>query len=204
MKWSMRNHSRVSRAMSRLRVSIETFVETWSVLDDLERHRWFARYSVVVARDDELANWTWLQFVERETRRSRSTGEWKLHYRLPSWRAERDAVAFKATAIPGLADLIVSGLGRQKRSVLLFPNVHKIVEKMKKPINGQYHTIGDLPATRAWSFASAFDHAPDSAHHGLQLGQCGWISAAPKSRACHPQKGLGRFLLPHSTNFYGF
>jgi len=63
--------------MSRLRGSIEAR----RALDELEWHRWFAWYPVVVARDDELAFWAWLQFVERKTHRSRSTGEWILRYR---------------------------------------------------------------------------------------------------------------------------
>jgi hypothetical protein len=51
------------------------------VLDKLEWHRWFAWYPVVVARDDELAHWAWLQFVEQKTQWSRSTGEWIVRYR---------------------------------------------------------------------------------------------------------------------------
>jgi hypothetical protein len=162
MKWAMRNHSHLSRAMSRLRGSIETR----RVL--LEWHRWFAWYPVVVARDNELAYWAWLQFVERKTRRSTSTGEWILRYRSASRRAQGaargpptkrldsarsdttpktitssatiqqaepagsagyrnpaiDAVAFKATAIPDLADHIVSDLNRQRRNARLVPGVH--------------------------------------------------------------------------------
>jgi len=87
MKWSMRNHSRLSRVMSRLRGSIEAR----RVLDELEWHRWYAWYPVVVARDNELAYWAWLQFVERKTKRSKSTGEWVLRYRSASRRAQRAA-----------------------------------------------------------------------------------------------------------------
>jgi hypothetical protein len=83
MKWSLRNRSRLSRAMSRLRGSIETR----RVLDEVEWHRWFAWYPAVVARDNERAYWAWLQFVERKTRQSRSTGEWIFAYRLASRRA---------------------------------------------------------------------------------------------------------------------
>jgi hypothetical protein len=144
VKWSLRNHSRLSRATSWLRGSIETR----RVLDELEWHRWFARYPVVVARDSELAYWAWLQFVERKTDWSRCTGEWVLRYRLALRRAQRaapeprpnrlsgssstiqqvqltsgadyrkppiDVVAFKATAILDLANYIVSDLNRQKR-----------------------------------------------------------------------------------------
>jgi hypothetical protein len=77
MKWPMRNHTRLSRAMSRLRGSLENR----RVLDELEWHRWFAWYPVVVSRDHELAYWTWLQFVERKTHWSRSMGQWILRYR---------------------------------------------------------------------------------------------------------------------------
>ena len=151
--------------MSRLRGSIETR----RVLDELEWHRWFAWYPVVVARENERAHWAWLQFVERKTHWSRSTGEWMSRYRLALPRAERpdreprtnrqnsaradtspktNLVAFKATAILDLADYIVSDLNRQKRHARLVPSVHNIVEHMKEPINGQYHTIEDLRATR--------------------------------------------------------
>jgi hypothetical protein len=51
------------------------------VPDEFEWHRWFAWYPVVVARDSGLAYWAWLEFVERRTGRSRSTGEWILGYR---------------------------------------------------------------------------------------------------------------------------
>jgi hypothetical protein len=77
MKWSMGNRSRLSRAMSRLRGSLENR----RVLDELEWHRWFAWYPVVVARNNELASWAWLQFVERKTHWSRSMGQWILRYR---------------------------------------------------------------------------------------------------------------------------
>src|SRR6476659_4753550 len=87
MKWSLRNHSRLSRAMARLRGSIETR----RVLDELEWHRWFAWYPVVVATDNERAYWAWLQFVERKTHWSRSTGEWILRYRSALRRAQRAA-----------------------------------------------------------------------------------------------------------------
>jgi hypothetical protein len=59
-----------------------------------------------------------------------------------------DVVVFKATAILDLADYIVSDLNRQKRHARLIPSVHRIVEHMKEPINGQWHTIEDLKATR--------------------------------------------------------
>ena len=58
MKWSMRNHSPLSRAISRLRRS--RYQELMRVLDELEWHRWFAWYPVVVARDGGLADWAWL------------------------------------------------------------------------------------------------------------------------------------------------
>jgi len=51
------------------------------VLDELEWHRWFAWYPVVVARDGGLADWAWLEFIERKTGWSRSTGEWIRRYR---------------------------------------------------------------------------------------------------------------------------
>src|SRR6476661_1221731 len=82
-----RNRSRLSRAMARLRGSIETR----RVLDELEWHRWFAWYPVVVATDNERAYWAWLQFVERKTHCSRSTGEWILRYRSALRRAQRAA-----------------------------------------------------------------------------------------------------------------
>src|ERR1700745_2118381 len=69
VKWSMRKYSRMSGAMSRLRGSIATR----RVLDELEWHRWFAWYPVVIARDNERAYWAWLQFVERKTHWSRCT-----------------------------------------------------------------------------------------------------------------------------------
>ena len=187
MKWKMRNHSRLSRAMSRLRGSLENR----HVLDELEWHRWFAWYPVIVARDHELAYWAWLQFVERKTHWSRSMGLWILRYRSESRPAQQaapeprtnrqksaradttpktkspstiqqvqpahstgyrrpaaDVVAFTATAILDLADYIVSDLNRQKRHARLIPSVHNIVEHMKEPINGQYHTLEDLKATR--------------------------------------------------------
>jgi hypothetical protein len=53
--------------MSRFRGSLENR----RVLDELEWHRWFAWYPVIVAKDDELAQWAWLQFVERKTHWSR-------------------------------------------------------------------------------------------------------------------------------------
>jgi hypothetical protein len=59
-----------------------------------------------------------------------------------------DAVKFKATAIPDLADDIVSTLNRDKRNAKLVPAVHTIVEDMKNPVNGQVHTIEDLETTR--------------------------------------------------------
>ena len=77
VKWSLRTHSHLSRAMSRLRWSIENR----GVLDKLEWHRWFAWYPVAVAREDDLTHWAWLQFVERKTHWSRSTGEWVVRYR---------------------------------------------------------------------------------------------------------------------------
>ena len=188
MKWSLRNHSRLSRAMSRLRGSIETR----RVLDELEWHRWFAWYPVVVARDNERAHWAWLQFVERKTHWSRSTGEWMLRYRLALRRAERadreprtnrqnsaradtspktNLVAFKATAILDLADYIVSDLNRQKRHARLVPSVHNIVEHMKEPINGQYHTIEDLKATRRQlqEQAANFNDMPTQAAAAIAL-----------------------------------
>ena len=77
MKWSMRHHSSLSRAMSRLRRSIELM----RVLDASEWHRWFAWYPVVLARDSGLGYWAWLEFIERKTSSSRSTGEWIRRYR---------------------------------------------------------------------------------------------------------------------------
>jgi len=64
--------------MSRLRGSLEAR----RVLDELEWHRWFAWYPVVVGRGDELVYWAWLQFVERKTHWSRTMGEWISRYRL--------------------------------------------------------------------------------------------------------------------------
>ena len=174
--------------MSRLRGSIETR----RVQDELEWHRWFAWYPVVVARDNERAYWAWLQFVERKTRQSRSTGEWIFAYRLASRRAERadreprtnrlnsaraditpktNLVAFKATAILDLADYIVSDLNRQKRHARLVPSVHNIVEHMKEPINGQYHTIEDLKATRRQlqEQAANFNDMPTQAAAAIAL-----------------------------------
>jgi hypothetical protein len=211
MKWSLRNHSRLNRAMSRLRGSIETR----RVLDELEWHRWFAWYPVVVARDNERAYWAWLQFVERKTHLSRSTGEWILRYRSALRRAERaaheprtnrqnsaradttpktitssptiqqvqpagsagyrnpaiDVVVFKATAILDLADYIVSDLNRQKRHARLVPSVHSIVEHMKEPINGQWHTIEDLKATRRQlqEQAANFNDMPTQAAAAIAL-----------------------------------
>ncbi len=59
-----------------------------------------------------------------------------------------DAVTFKGTAIPDLADDIVSTLNRDKRNARLVPDIHTIVDEMKNPINGQTHTIEDLETTR--------------------------------------------------------
>jgi hypothetical protein len=87
MKWSMGNHSRLSRAMSRFKGSLENR----RVLDELEWHRWFAWYPVVVARNNELAYWAWLQFVERKTHWSRSMGVWILRYRPASRTAQQAA-----------------------------------------------------------------------------------------------------------------
>jgi len=63
-------------------------METRRVLDELEWHQWFAWYPVVVARNNELAYWAWLQFVERKTHWSRSMGVWILRYRSASRSAE--------------------------------------------------------------------------------------------------------------------
>jgi hypothetical protein len=73
-------HSRLTARYLVLRGSIETR----RVLDELEWHRWFAWYPVIVARDNELAYWAWLQSVERKTHWSRSTGEWIVRYRSAS------------------------------------------------------------------------------------------------------------------------
>jgi hypothetical protein len=97
MKWSMRHHSPLGRAMSRLRRSIERM----RVLDELEWHRWFAWYPVVVARDGGLAYWAWLEFVERQTGWSRSTGEWIRRYRpvqVPDGRDPESKAAHQAGA----------------------------------------------------------------------------------------------------------
>jgi hypothetical protein len=59
-----------------------------------------------------------------------------------------DAVKFKATAIPDLADNIIDTLNRDKRNARLVPDIHNIVDDMKTPVNGQVHTIEDLETTR--------------------------------------------------------
>jgi hypothetical protein len=81
VNWS--DHSPLSRAVSRLRWSFETR----HILEELEWHRWFAWYPVVVARDSGLACWAWLEFVERKTSWNRSTGKWILGNRSVSRRA---------------------------------------------------------------------------------------------------------------------
>ena len=83
--------------MSRLRRSIERM----RVLDELEWHRWFAWYPVVIARDGGLAYWAWLEFVERQTAWSRSTGEWIRRYRpiqVPDSRDPESEAAHQAGA----------------------------------------------------------------------------------------------------------
>ena len=55
-------------------VSVAGTIETRRVQDELEWHRWFAWYPVVVARDNERAYWAWLQFVERKTRQEQIHG----------------------------------------------------------------------------------------------------------------------------------
>ena len=57
-----------------------------------------------------------------------------------------DAVVFKGTAIPDLADDITKQLG--KRNEKLAPQTHAIVEGLKDPIDGQTHTIEDLETAR--------------------------------------------------------
>ena len=71
--------------MSQLRRSIALM----RVPDELEWHRWLLGIRVVVARDSGLAYWAWLEFVERKTGWSRSTGEWIRRYRSVSRRARR-------------------------------------------------------------------------------------------------------------------